>query len=732
MNQVQKDNWRLNMIFFRYKLKEMSVNRFKSPYFTCFLFLLSVNLKAADSVALYSNSNQNLNIGAQIQILEDKTNKLTLEDVVSSKGFRRSKLQIPNLGVSNFTYWVKIMIKNTSDQDHLILEFAYPLLDEVCFFSPSDTGHGYTSVISGDNYHFSSRKYDHQNFIFDILIPKNETRIFYAKVKSVEQMLVPVEVGSVLTIFKENLRKDIIFGIYFGIIIAMFLYNLFIYFTIRDKSYLYYVTYVLFIALTQAALQGYTFKYLWPNNPWLANHSITLFPAIAGFATIGFVRSFLQTRKITPKLDKGLYAIVTIYSLALFSNFVLNDLNLSYNLIDLAATLISLYTYIIAIVIASKGFRSAKYFLLAWTVFLSGVITFVLKNLDILPHDGMTDYTMSIGTTLEVLLFSFALADRINIMKKEKEESQAQVVLALKENEKIIKDQNSMLESKVKIRTKELETSNKNLKDTQSQLVDAEKMASLGQLTAGIAHEINNPLNFVISNVKPLKRDIEDILGLLSKFDTLKNQDDFNNQLAALRAFREQIDSNYLIKEIGALLDGIDEGAKRTAEIIKGLQNFSRLNEDVLKRADIHEGINSSVSLLNFVINSSKIKITKAYGGLSVIDCYPGKLNQVFINILNNAIQAIEERKPEQGEIAIKTYVQNERLKVSIRDNGVGMAEEIKAKVFEPFFTTKEIGKGTGLGLSIAYGIIQKHNGEIKVISESGKGCEFIISLPYR
>jgi signal transduction histidine kinase len=702
----------------------------KKMFFFLFVSWIQNSAFCADTVINYNGSDRKVNIGNQVEVLEDKTGELSLSEAVHAENYFIPELQVPNLGVGKSVFWIRIRIKNTSGDENLLLQLAYPIMDEVVFFHPTENDSDFIITRSGDNFPFHERKYNHQNFIFDIHVPKQETKTFYLKVRSGEQIILPITIGTQQFVFENNLSKDILFGIYFGVILAMFLYNLFIYFIVRDRTYLYYVTYVLFISLTQAGLQGYTFKFLWPSSAWFANHSITLFPAIAGIATVGFIRSFLQSRTITPKLDKGLYVIVFIYCLALVANFILNNQNLSYNLIDLDASLISLYALIIAIVIASKGYRSAKFFLLGWTVFLVGVIGFVLKNLDVLPDNNFTDYTMSAGTILEVLLFSFALADRINVLRKEKEESQWKVLEALKENERIIAEQNIILDAKVKDRTRELESSNRNLKDAQVQLVNAEKMASLGQLTAGIAHEINNPINFVIGNVYPLKRDIQDILALLAKYYDIQDGKDLDEKLNGIKNLKKEIDADYLIQEMDLLLKGIEEGASRTSEIVKGLQNFSRLEEDGLKKADIHKGIDATLLLLNSNLNKEKIKVIKEYGDFGEIECYPGKLNQVFMNILNNAIYALQNTDQDNREIRINTSKTETAVRISIKDNGHGIPEVVKDRIFEPFFTTKNIGEGSGLGLSIVYGIIEKHKGKIEVVSEEGKGTEFIILLP--
>lgn len=271
----------------------------------------------------------------------------------------------------------------------------------------------------------------------------------------------------------------------------------------------------------------------------------------------------------------------------------------------------------------------------------------------------------------------------------------------------------------------ELNTLLVNLKEAQQQLVMAEKMASLGQLTAGVAHEINNPINFVSANIKPLKEDLADILECINKYESVIKENKLETQFAEVQKFRNKMDIGFSMQEIQNLLKGIEEGANRTSEIVKGLRNFSRLDQNLIKKTDLNEGIESTLTLLHSLYKD-KIEIKKNFGKIPEVECFPGQINQVLMNILSNAIQAI----PEKGEIFIETREEEGTIKISIRDTGGGMSEATKQKIFDPFFTTKEVGKGTGLGLSISYGIIEKHNGKIEVNSVIGKGTQFIITLP--
>ena len=272
---------------------------------------------------------------------------------------------------------------------------------------------------------------------------------------------------------------------------------------------------------------------------------------------------------------------------------------------------------------------------------------------------------------------------------------------------------------------KKLQHTLENLKMTQSQLIQSEKMASLGLLTAGIAHEMNNPVNFIGGSVNPLKRDLDELMKFIEKVDRLLEAHQLDEVINEVNDLKKNLEFDYLTKEISSLIDGIEEGATRSSQIIKGLRSFSRMDEEKWQMYDIHEGIDSTLILLQNK-TKNRINVITVYGDLEPIECHPSKLNQVFLNVLTNSIQAIEGT----GRILIQTIKSAIGVKIIIKDNGKGMTPEVKRQMFDPFFTTKDVGEGTGLGLSISYGIIEQHHGNIDVISEPGKGTEFIISLP--
>ncbi|SMO81342.1 sensor histidine kinase [Solitalea koreensis] len=701
--------------------------------FWLFLLLIPSQLCLAQTIA-YIDKNQKMPIGGSLAILEDKKGELNIDQVASRNDFIPTHDAIPNLGISNSVWWVKFTVNNKTDLNNIILELEYPTIDQVELYTK--TNMGVEKISSGGDRAYKERKYDHQNYLFDLKIPVGQSQTYFLKLRAAEQLQLPMYLGSYKMISEILYTKDLIFGIYIGIILVMALYNLFVFVTVRDKSYIYYVLYILFVGLTQATLQGYAFKYLWPNNVWIEEHSTVLVPVFNGLTAIVFIQSFLNTKLKLPLFNTLLSWVNVAYLgcllLSLFSLHVLGQ-----NMVQFTAMLASIIVLIASIKIARQGDRTAKFFLVAWFIFLVAVCVFVLRNFNMLPYNNFTYYALQAGSAIEVTLLSFALGDKINILKAQKQKADADALRVLKEKERLVLEQNAMLESKVTERTQELQVSNKELKNTlnqlkntQSQLVEAEKMASLGQLTAGIAHEINNPINFVSSNVKPLQMDIDDLFEVIKKYDEISPEADIALQLNEINDFKRKIDIDYLGVEINNLLQGIEEGASRTAEIVKGLRTFSRLDESELKAVDIHECIDSTFVLLRHFIPEN-VKIIKNFDHLDALECFPGKLNQALMNIFNNALQAMKLKGGDKEEILeVSTQNKPEHVIITIRDTGCGMPESVKRKIFEPFFTTKDVGEGTGLGLSIVFNIIEKHNGNIAVDSEPGVGTTFTLTLP--
>ena len=303
-------------------------------------------------------------------------------------------------------------------------------------------------------------------------------------------------------------------------------------------------------------------------------------------------------------------------------------------------------------------------------------------------------------------------------------------------------------EAREREKAAQLEQALSQLQNSQSQLVQSAKMSSLGQLVAGIAHEINNPINFIHGNITYATQYAQDLLELVKLY-----QKQFPNLTPDMQRQIQAIDLEFIKEDLPRILSSMQVGTERIYGIVGSLRNFSRLDEAQMKTVDLHEGIDNTLRLLEHRLQAkpgfSIIKVVKEYGNLPEIDCYPGQLNQVFMNILSNAIDALEEnqrhkiengKKPTTNSLALSPTIrirteilQPKWVIIRITDNGPGIPEEVQSKLFDPFFTTKPVGEGTGLGLSISYQIVkERHGGLLQCFSELGQGTEFVIKIPLK
>ncbi|MEH2348146.1 MAG: ATP-binding protein [Nostoc sp.] len=377
----------------------------------------------------------------------------------------------------------------------------------------------------------------------------------------------------------------------------------------------------------------------------------------------------------------------------------------------------------------------------------------VIGSLTLRNNDGQTLICRSQGAVIQpwspgssalilLRLENRNLASNNFLLLNQKIDELAREVQRRKEAEEALKEANQELEIRVEERTNALQETLKELQLTQTQLIQAEKMSSLGQMIAGIAHEINNPVSFIYGNLHHAHKYTHDLLKLVQIYQQVcPNTPEIQEEL-------EEIDLEFLIQDIAKLFQSMTVGTERIQEIVKSLRNFSRLDEAELKEVNIHEGIDSALMILEHRLQARheypEIQVIKKYSQLPNVICYPGQLNQVFMNILANAIDTLEtlaansqvtdnqKQINNHPQIKIKTEVIDEKwIGISIADNGLGINEQVHSKVFDPFFTTKPVGKGTGLGLSVSYQIIvEKHGGQLSCFSVPGKGAEFVIKIP--
>lgn len=361
-----------------------------------------------DDVGLYP-------LGLKIELLEDLHSKLTIEDILSpnqAKRFKPSTVEVPSFGFTDTTYWAKLTIVSQSTfSKEWFLEIAYPLLDEVDVYVlvPNNASAPPEKIFrTGDLLPFASRPFEHANFVFPLTLIAHQPITLITRVKSKGAVQFPMTLYSAQKFIEHNNKQTLGFGLYLGIMLVMLLYNFFIYLSVKDPSYFYYVAYILFFTLMALVLNGLAYQYLWPNFIWWANHGLYFF--IGGFNLLAllFSRSFLQTKITSPRLEKAFVMLQALSVLSMISPLILEPKTLMTVLVP--ATMASIVLVIIAAIHCIKrGYRPAKFFLLAWAGLLVGCILRVMLGIGLVPSNFITEYSVLTGSALEVILLSLAL-----------------------------------------------------------------------------------------------------------------------------------------------------------------------------------------------------------------------------------------------------------------------------------------------------------------------------------
>ncbi|WP_184542884.1 7TM diverse intracellular signaling domain-containing protein [Mucilaginibacter sp. FT3.2] len=704
----------------------------KKILIVAYLLFLNAIAFAYKADTLVINNNQSSLLGNRFfDELEDRADTLTINKVLQSHNFRASHNALPIIRVFNSIIWLKLTVKNNDKEPSIFISTGPGVIDEFdLYYVDTDKKILHLTINERPD------KLESQNAnCINLPLPSGKAKTIYLRVKSNAWSAIPIKIYSKWAYFKSQGIENAISAAFVGIILISILYNLMLFFVVGDLSYLYYVLYIIFMGITQTLLRGYG-TYLIGDKNILNNYVIPLSRVCFGIFTILFAGEFLQIKQNlngSYKINLFLCALYIIITIAIFSRITA----VAYALINIGIVITAVYLLFVGSRLYRAGFKPAKLFMWGWGFFLVGILISGARSKDIVPYNAITADLTPFSLVIGIVLFSVALADKINYYRNEKMDIQNFAIAVARENERLITQQNILLENKVKERTTELLNANKglskiidDLKSTQHQLVDTEKMASLGRLTAGVAHEINNPINFVSSNIPPLKLDLDELFTLLSKYEAALNNSTDEASLSAINNYRQNINPDFIKDEINILLNGIEEGAKRTTEIVKSLFTFSSSDELVLRKLDINKAILANLLILKSTI-PYYIEIKPTLNQIEPLNCYPGKINQVIINLIANSIYAIKSKEKQQDQsISIITQNLAQYISIEITDTGIGMSSEVKERIFEPFFTTKNIGEGTGLGLSIVFGIIEKHQGSIEVISTPDTGTTFTILLP--
>jgi two-component system NtrC family sensor kinase len=678
------------------------------------------------------------NIGKQVDLLVDTSGRLSIEEIASTgyeHNFTRSNQRVPSLGVITSPAWCRLKIRNYTNQK-LALAVNNTEIEFVDLYYLKEGVFQQKRLSAYEP--FNARELALTKYFFLLDIPKDSTQVFYLRLQTSTGLQFPLLVSTFQGLIETEEPVIILYGFYIGIMLTMILYNLFIYFSIRDRSYIFYILYVAFITLTNVIEKGVAFRYLWPSMPSLNQYG-NIAACLTGIFAIYFSISFLHLAKHSTKFRLILNGIAALYLVAMAVILTRHRLT-GMVMTEVISIFGTLFLFAAGFAVYRKGYTPAKYYLIAWSVLLIGVIVFVFKDFNIVPYNNLTVNGMTIGSAIEAMLLSFALGNRIKIYKDEKDRAQQIALQSLEEKKQFVLEQNILLESKVNERTEALKkanehltTANKELQSTQAQLIQSEKMASLGELTAGIAHEIQNPLNF-INNFSDVNKEL-----IIEVKHALKNG---NKDEATL-----------IVNDIDENEQKINNHGKRADAIVKSMLQHSRKSTGEKVPVDInaladeylrlaYQGFRAKDKSFNATLH------TQFDNSIGKIAAVPQDLGRVLLNLYNNALYAVNEKKltlhdpigysdpnvyvPTVTVATTLNQLSGEKVAVliSVKDNGVGIPQKVVDKIFQPFFTTKPSGQGTGLGLSLSYDIIKSHAGKIRVETKEGEGAEFVIELP--
>jgi signal transduction histidine kinase len=641
--------------------------------FFIFIFFGFLNFAQGQKLILLSND-EFKEFGNHIAMLEDHTGKLTINDIINSKNFITSQTDIGSLPPTMSFFWIKFQVKNLTGKKYF-LEIENPTLDIVEVYNLADS---VTRIFkkTGDLLPFSSRPVNTNVFLFPLNLEKDKIQTFYIRYSGTEGLEMPLRIGTPEIIINRSHDRDLANGIYFGIVLVTVLYNLGIFFIIRDRSYLFYILFVFSFGLMQAELLGLGLEYFWPEFPRFNTQSLFIFGGLAGVFSINFVRNFLETKYRVPKLHKAGYGVESLFLLtiilALFSP-VLPSSFLLFNeyLISFIVIIFSPYMIIIGIVTLLQKFRPARFFLIAWGIFLIGLVIFILKANGFIDHNLFTNSIMQIGSGMEAILLSLALGDRYNVMKKEKEKRQEEL------NRELQSEVNERIEAQEKLRE-----TNKNLL------------------------KINTDLdNFVYTASHDLKAPIVNIEGLIND---LKTQ------------------GCYADADVKAVLDMMAMSVEKFKTTIYDLTEITKAQknlEENIERIEIKEIIEEIQLSINRLMKETGAKIQLEPGKNSTIMFPKKNFKSIMHNLIINAIKyRSPERKPD---IFISASSQDDYIVISVKDNGLGINESQKDKVFSMFKRAHDHVEGTGVGLYIVKRIVENYGGKVELESEEGKGSVF-------
>ena len=651
-------------------------------------FMLSFGSMLGQGEVVLAKQDELSHIGTHIYFLEDPSAKLSIDDILSGyvNSFSPYGRETINFSSTASAYWLKFRVRK-AEEANFYLNVGSAYIDVVSLYEYNDSGDLMSQRLTGDDLPFDSREIKVGNYLFKLDLNVGETRTYYLKVKSDQPLFFPLRVGILSQFMVRNHNLDFLQGIYFGFMLLMLFYNLFLYLSIREKIYLYYILYLVSITWFMASVYGYFFEYFWPNSP-LFNKIVVVSSGLTMITATLFTQRFLEIKKSSPiayKITLSFLVIGVLVCVLVLFGLKIEGLKLA----QAGLLVMAICFLVLGVRFKLQGFGHAKYYLIAWGCLIVGICFAILESLDLIPIMPYIN-AMQIGSALEVLLLSFALGDRINMYKKQKADAQAAALLASKENEKLIQEQNVILEQRVEERTAMLAIRNKELVD-----INREKDTLVGI----VAHDLRTPLGIIKSLVQL-----------------------FNMTPTKLTEDQEQY------------LSEIENSSNRLLDMIDRILNIHTLeNRQIIlkpKLVNLVEVIQKVVRSFQAASEAKSIDLTfKSEVNRYLLEIDENCFIQVLENLISNAIKFSE--KDRKITVGFKSNAGN--AYVSVSDNGPGISEDDQKKLFGKFqkLTARPTAgeSSTGIGLSIVKRYVEAMGGKIHCESVLGEGATFVITF---
>ena len=781
------------------------MNQLLATFFALLTCIAPAGVLAANSAPLLpldmvslsdTHHDQSVSLTPFWEVLEDPGNTLTINDVSGADYTDRFKKQNSitealSFGFTQSAYWFRLRLDNPTDQTQTrLLEISNYALSYIDFYAPTKAG-SYQATQTGSAMPFSSRAVKNRFYVFPVAVPAQTQQVVYLRVQALDGLVIPGRLWTERG-FQEHSKQDyMVQTLYYGMVIAMVLFNLLLFVTLRDSMFLLYVTFEVIFALALASFGGLAHEFIWPQASHWANIAhfvgwsgtvIALGLFIKGMMIECFDRTWIATwyKLVIYCCCIGIAGMLFAKEVFIFFSVALNGIG----------SLTAIATFIYGI---RQGNRPAKFLFAAFLIFFIGGLLTILRGVGILPTNFLTVNSWQIGSALEMITLALALADRFNQIRKEKAADQAalqqqqnEARLALVEQQSQ-QAQNAALLVQTELARKEAELAQKEVEYAQTQLQQADKMASLGQLVASVTHEINTPIGAISSSGQSITDALTDVAQLLPplflKLDEPSSEllvqmllqtnqpkpaMSTREERALVKSTTEALDQAGVDKarqkatllvnlnaqsdidkylpllqhpQSDAILEAVRNFAsaqgnarnvnvavERVTKIVKALKSFSHFSIGTEKiEANLVDGMETVLTIYQGQTRVG-VEVVRNYDDIPMLTCFPDELNQVWTNLIHNALHAMNH----EGTLTVGIKQENGQAVVSVGDSGCGIPEDIRGKIFDVFFTTKPAGVGSGLGLDIVKKIIEKHHGRIELQSEVGVGTTFTVYLPYK